>query len=257
MLSNISDNTAAHFQPKDSSGANLVFDTIKVTYMKKSTYGNFTIGVDSGAALFTSAQAGTGALDTVTVTTTLAAHVVDIAKTVNDATQLHINSIECYDSTRSQVFCQNWGEAGYLAADLAYNPNYQNNLNGLAYYAPDLTIINCVINDANSKTNPAAYKASLQSVITTALVSGSVVLRTGNPTQVGFGGYTANQADPYIAACYALAVENDIPIVDTYGRFVSWDEMNALGFISNQQHPVKSGYQDVANALWSVIKPQY
>jgi len=242
-----------HFTPVDKFGVALVFDTIKVHYLKNAAYQNFSVGVDGGAALFTTTQAGSTAMATATISTTLATHIVDI--TPADATSkfVFIVGIECYNSAEKTVFCKNFGANGFNSVQYSDAANAYAYLNALGYYAPDLTIINSIINDMTANTSLAAYKSNLQSVITKAKISGDVILYSGNPQSTATT-YTVGKEIAYINVLKELAAENDILLVDTWRNWGSWTEANALSLIVDTGHPNKRGYQDIATIITDAIK---
>jgi lysophospholipase L1-like esterase len=256
LLQNASDTTAANFTPTKTDGTALSFDTIEVVYLKNSAYANFTIGIDGGAASYTSTQAGSGALDTASVTVAAGTHTVNIAKTAGDAAKtLYIASIRCYDSSAKVVHFLNMAGGGMTSSNMAGNAAYYNSLNGIALAAPDLSVINCTINDALTSVPLTTYQTNLQNLITTCAVTGSVVLRTGNPGKAGYSGFVADSDEPYIAVMATLAQTNNIPFINVKRRLVSWTDANTYGLMVDGLHPTKLGYQDIANAVFSVIKP--
>lgn len=242
--------SAANFTPLDEDGVALSFDTIDVVYLKNSAYGNFTIAVDGGAAAATSTQAGGGAIDTLTATVSAGTHTVNIAKVGGDAAKhLHIMGINCYTAATKQVHVLSAGRGGGKAADDADASAYYTGRNVLAYYAPDMTIINLTINDILALTSVASYKASLQNIITTAKLSGDVMICIGNPLQSTFSGYVLGNDAPYIAAVRELAASNSIYLLDFTGRFTDWATANAGGFMYDGAHPNRIGYADMAAVI--------
>jgi lysophospholipase L1-like esterase len=247
-----------NFTPTDTAGGALSFDRIDVTYLKQSTYANFTVAVDGGAAAYTSTQAGSGAMDTVTVSVAAGTHTVNIQKTAGDiAKGFYLIGIKCYSSTLKQVHVLNFGAGGYTSANAASTAVYFSTLPAIQHFAPHLSIINIGLNDMAGAVSVATYKANIQAIITACAATGSVVLRTPNPAQVGFSGTAAGVEVAYNSALYDLASENNLVIIDNWQRQIDWTAMVANGMIVDPVHPNKLGYQDVANAIYAMAQPTY
>lgn len=257
LLQNTADLTRYDFTPLDVDDQPLVFDRIEVTYLKLPSFANFTVAVDGGAAAFTSTQAGTGALDTVTVSVASGTHTVNIAKTAGDvAKTLLIQGIKCYSSTAKSVHVLNLSAGGFKASDMANTATYYGCLNGIKHFAPNLSVINCTINDSIAATPVATYKANLQAVIDACKLSGDVILRTGNTVQAGYSGWVIDADEPYITAMYELAVANNLLFIDVKSRIGQYVEANIAGFMVEGVHPTRVGYADIATPVFDLVKPQ-
>ncbi len=257
LLQNATDTTNANYTPVDVNGVALVFDRIEFTYLKNSTYANFTVAIDGGAAIYTSTQAGAGALDTQTFSVASGTHTINIAKTAPDAAKsFYLAYIRVYSSTTKTVQVMNLAGGSMDSAKMSNSAQYFGTVNSLTRVAPHLTIINCTINDALAATSIAAYKTNIQAIITAAKISGSVMLRTGNTGYPGYAGFVLNSDDVYIQAMYELAVLNDCPFVSIKERLGQFAECLALGFMVDGLHPTQAGYFDIANPLFEFAKPQ-
>lgn len=246
--------TAANFTPTAPDGTALSFDRIEIVYLKNSAYANFTVGVDGGAAAFTSTQAGGGAIDRVTVSVAAGTHTVNIQKVGGDsAKHLHVQSVICYSSTAPAVLCLTAGYGGGLAANMADAAAYYTAKNALIYQAPDLTVINLTINDAIAQTSVSAYTASLQAIITAAKLSGDVILMGGNAIQDTFSGFVAGTDAAYYQAVESLATLNDVPYLNAADVLGDYTAANAAGFMGDGAHPNRYGYQEMANALYPYL----
>ena len=258
-LGNFTNNTdVLSFTPLDALGVALSFDTIEIFFERSTTYASFNVGVDGGAPSGTFTQAGANGTAKFTVTVPLGAHTVNISKTIADSAKyLEIAGICCYNSAVKQVICYNMGLSGLTSAKLTAvggSAGWLDPLTDIGFMAPDLSIINCVINDAGALTNLATYKSRMQQVIDKCKLSGDVILRPGNPTTT----YLSNPYDitPYVIANYELADANNIPIIDISERNISWNTQNSLGAMYDQLHPNNLGYQDIGNAIYDVIRPK-
>lgn len=250
MLRNTADLTDANFTPLKPDGVTAeVFDTIVIKYVKSATYAAIEVAVDGGAVAGTSVQSGTDSVGTVTVTVPLLAHTVNIRKVAADiAKTVYILSINCYNSTKSEVQLLINGFNNYKSSDFSALTNY-GYLTHVNTYAPHLSILNCSINDIVPQTALATYKANIQTVITNCKLSGDVILRTGTSIQNGYSTYVTGNEIPYLNTLYDLAEENNLPIIDIHRDWVSWVDANAIGLITNAAHPNKIGYNDVANLI--------
>ncbi len=257
LVQNTSDTTAANYTPKAVDGTPLVFDRIEFAYLKNSTYANFTLALDGGAAFYTSTQAGAGAIDTQTFSVASGTHTINIAKTAPDAAKvLFPLSIRCYSSTAKTVQVLNMAGGNMDSAKMSNTAQYFGTVNTLTRQAPHLTIINCTINDAIANTSVATYKTNIQSIITAAKLSGDVIIRTGNTVSTGYSGFVLNSDDPFIQALYELSITNDCPFISIKERLGPFVDMFALGYAVDGAHPTAAGYFDIANPLFELIKPQ-
>lgn len=231
------------------------FDRIEVGYVQQTGYDSFNIAVDGGASLLTvNGGAGSLSIQKATATCALGTHTVNIYKQNATATNCSIRYIRCYNSATPAIEIYNWGWSGAKAGNFSSTTSVYSPGNCINEIAPDLTILNLTINDtgANSGgviTDIATYKTNLQIIIDACRVSGDVIARLANPfTGTGSANYAAIR-QAYIDVMTA----NNIPLLDGYGRWVSWADANANGFIADNLHPNRYGYQDYANMLMAVI----
>jgi lysophospholipase L1-like esterase len=233
-----------------ASGHTLTFtpttniDTIDVYYSKTGTTASFTVNVDGGAALATVNTNGTAGVYKQTVTTTLGAHAINCvwAQGTN-----YILGIEAYDSTRKQVSIWNMGASGARSTDLADTSAGYAELNALLAYAPDLTILDCGINDMNNGVTVDAHRTNMQAVITAAKTSGDVIIKVPAPSSVA--AIPQATQDTFAAAMYALAEVNDLPVIDLRQRLASYEDANAMGLYYDTLHPNALGYADIAQVV--------
>lgn len=247
---NAANTNAANFTPAGT------FDTIDVWTVTNPAYQAFTVAVDGGGALATITPTAATSILKTTVSTTLSTHTINFAKTAANAALSHILAVDTYDSTTAKVRCWNCGAGastsaiwGTTTSSVWLAPNL------LATYAPHLTVICLGINDWIAAVSAATFTTNMQVLITKALSTGDVILVTPPPTQIGYSGTTQANMDALRAATFALAATNNVPVLDIFGRFVSYTDANSYGFYGDGAHPDRTGYQDWANALIGYIAP--
>jgi lysophospholipase L1-like esterase len=54
-------------------------------------------------------------------------------------------------------------------------------------------------------------------------------------------------------AKYELAISNDIPLIDIFGRFTSYAVSNPLGLYNDSAHPSAAGYADKGAAIFRAL----
>lgn len=254
-----------HMMSATTNGAKLAFtpvtafDTIDIFYLVGTTQGSFTVDVDGGAILQTVNSNGFNfPYRKVTITgVALATHTINI--TTTSASAIGIFGIAVRDSTTPRLELYNYGVssatmASYTAAGTLGT--------GAAVAIPQVGatvhIINLTINDTNNfvlgnslSAAVAAYSALYQSLITTCMALGDVILMIGNPGAPANFLNGVNTA--YNNAVYALAAANNLPLVDITQRWVSFLVTTAVmkyGDSGNfALHPGPAGYSDIAEAV--------
>lgn len=155
--------------------------------------------------------------------------------------------MSCYDSSKKWVDVMNAGWQGAHASDWD-NVGTQAGINAVT---PNLTIINLGINDWATAIS-AAWVTHMQQIITYALAQGDVILNCPAPSQIT-GGFTQAGMQSYITAMYGLAASNNIPLIDTFSRWISYAISNPLGYYFNSLHPIGLGYSDQAQQMVEVL----
>lgn len=226
------------------------FDTVVPWYMKISGDGTATINVDGGASLGTlNFSNATSVLSSTAFTVAKATHTINIVP-ANDALFFMLG-IQTYDSTVPAIDFFQCAQAGATTATFIPNTNPWEALKALTTLAPDLTIIDLTINDSNAGTLLATYSSNIQSIITTAKLSGDVLLMVGPPSNTTPA--TDGTLDTYVAAVYALAASNGCSVVNMKSRWVSWAAIQATYPYFDSLHPGATGYVDIATAVAAVL----
>ncbi|VXC43800.1 SGNH/GDSL hydrolase family protein [Nocardioides sp. AX2bis] len=251
-----------YYAPFDAAGV-LTFndprinaDRFDVYYLTTTGDGaTFTAQATGGAAsaaIATGAQAAKGIAK---VTISAAAAITTNVVTIDPggaAGQVFIVGIEPWLSTRRQVRVANAGASGSKAFSwAAYSSgsasNTWNALASIKAYAPDLTIIDLGINDADPAglTDPNGFDPLLQSVINAALVSGDVILKTFIPV-------AGREAHQDLLAAKIRA--HDLPLIDIYSVWDTGAKANAAELVNPDLiHANAAGYEVVANYVYAAL----
>jgi hypothetical protein len=248
VLSNNTGTGTASFTPVDA------WNTAVVYYLQGNGFGTFTIG--NGGGTLATVNAGsptTSAVVAVTVNQTLGTGPVNIARTGTGGED-YIVGIRTYNSAQNplEVWNMGWGSStstNWVPGDgQVWDP-----VTVLHQLAPNLMVLNLTINDPLYSTAPATYKSNIQALITAVTSNGgAVVMMTGNPSNPTAIPLAARQQ--YDAIFKGLALSNNVPVLDSTCRWTSYAASTAL--YANTLHPNTTGYADLANFVFSVLRPQ-
>lgn len=221
------------------------FDTLDIYYFTTGGGGSASVNVDGGATIGTVNFNAAASISKTTFTCPLGNHTINIARVSGGC---YLFGVMAYNSAVKGLCMFQLGSCGAKAIDFT-NTNFGSySLPALsALCAPALTVINLTINDWIQGTALAAYTAQLQSIITTAKLTGDAVLVTGAPSSVATTP-AATQLS-YIGAMQSLAATNNVPLLDFHARWESYEALQSLGFYFDQVHPVAAGYNDLASFL--------
>lgn len=152
--------------------------------------------------------------------------------------------------------------AGVSGASSSYFPGID--VTGVLYYwltptifdlmSPQLTIIDLdlSVNDADLVTpvTVANFKTSIQSIITTALAVGDVILVAPHIPKAGglYDNYTT-APDDWREAYYELADTNDVPLFDCADSLGRWEDLDPLGAMYDDAHGTSLLYELIAQKL--------
>lgn len=221
-------------------------DTVEVLALRNSTNVRITIAVDGGATLntYNPFAAGSGAIGTSgpIALGTLASHAIQA--NVSAAQASFLSGMIAYNSAAKEISVLRAGWQGATAASFNTSPWFYTD--GIKVVAPDLTLIAATRNDATNVTNVTAYKASLQSVIDAAIISGDVIMVIEPMGNVAPAAYAA-----YTQAVYDLATLNSLPVIDFT---ILWDVYaNVSSWYTDTTHPAGFGYADMARQIANVL----
>lgn len=221
-------------------------DTFVFWYLSNG-FGAGTYAVDGGSTTSFS-EAGSAGLHSVTISAgTLGSHALDIAWTSGS---VYVVGFEAYNSAQGSVLIENAGWSGSRSqtwdsgSSLPYLPQPT-----ITNMAPDVVVLDLGINDWSLPTSVPNYTTFMQSLITSWQAVSDVVLVTPAPSSTGFVSLATQQ--PYIAALYQLATTNNIPLIDNFSRWGSYERANPapMSFYFNNVHPNKTGYVDFAQSV--------
>lgn len=234
------------------------FDTIKVTYLRNTSYGKFSISVDGGAAEGAVVDtAGAIAVLTTTRTVALGTHYVDIARSAPTGADgaLLIFKVEVWNSATKCVQIFNASVGSSTTLKQSANTNVYDPLAMAVSDPADLVIICLDINNWHGNYASGIYDLvtatthsfQLQKMIDALRPVSDIILMTGAPSAVG----TVPRAyqDSILKATRHLASVNNLPLVDISGDWGDYIQATASGYylpIGDSVHPGDPGYIDIA-----------
>jgi hypothetical protein len=241
---NTSSSGTLSFTPAES------FDTIVVYAQNNPGQGTGTINVDGGSSLGNISTNTTAGVGVFTFTCTAGTHTINLPPPTGGF-NFRILGIDTYLSTAPPVSVYNGGKSGCLASYFTDTSTVWTPYNHIPSIAPDLTIVNLVINDSNQTgqgaTNTATYTSQMTTIIQRAQTYGDCLLVVGNPTS----GEASLQT--YRDINYSLADTLGCALIDLKDRWTSYAVSNPLGYYADSIHPGVVGYNDIAAAICNVL----
>jgi lysophospholipase L1-like esterase len=213
-------------------------DTFLIFYVKNSLAGTFTWNINGGSNTSVNANNATAAIGIATATGTLGSNTLNVQR--SSGGNAYIIGMIAYNSAAKEISIINAGFSAGKISDLVANSLVYETFPMVATLAPDLSIIDCTINDWNAGTDVATFTSNTQSLITQCLAYGDVLLITGVPTSTAMTSI-AQQAE-YIGAYVNLAYVNKVNLINMTQQWGSWAAGNALGYYTNNVHPNTLGY---------------
>jgi lysophospholipase L1-like esterase len=225
-------------------------DNFEIWYATSGTQGTFTVDIDGGAVLETVNAAGSNGYVKKTYTVARGIHTVNITKT--GANNTNIVAFRSWDSLTPQIEIIMAGSSGADSSLFVNVAQPWEALNQITAHAGDLVYIDCTINDAQAGTVVATYKSRLQTVINAVVAAGGdVILGTGNPYTIATTALATQRS--YITACSELAVTNNIPFINSFSLFRSYEIANPGGLMTDTLHPNFDGYEMQATLLFDLL----
>jgi len=227
---------------------------INLFYGRGSGCCKFTWKIDSGSETTVDAH-GDGAIMTLSISgLSSMSHTLTIKNIAHTSypaatSQFFFGGYPVNDAV-SGIRVNNLAKYGNPASSFVFNTIFSTS-NIAALLPPTLTIIATIGIDAASGTPLASYKDSLQSMITSAKVSGDVLL-LNNAIMPGVSNQTAAI---YGGVMRELAKENDIAYVSYVARVGSNSDTATRGLIRSDDlvHLTKTGAQDLATFLLNIL----
>lgn len=223
------------------------FDRFDVLTASNNGNGSVTANVDGGATLATINTNAALNIQKTTVSCTRGTHTINL--TTTSTANTYIIGVIPWDSTLGGIDLLQAGWWGGKAADLAqssvgFHPNAAATLAALA---PNYTINQITINDANDGTAAAAYLASITAMDTAQAAAGAGVMwMSGIPS--GTPQSSDGTLAGIVAQVAALATTKSRPYADLCGRLVSYAALNGIGWMYDTKHGNRQLYAD--EALW-------
>jgi len=225
------------------------YDTFDIYFVGNTLTGNVSVNVDGGTATVIDTTLGTNGLGKTTITCPAATnHVVNFGLTT---TYTYILGVEGYLSTTPKLRVANAGVDSTATGNWNGTAGNWSGLNCIEQYAPDVTIIDLGINDADTSVTLATYLTNLLAIVTAAKLSGDVIIASPNPinpTETGNPGLLTS----YVSALAGFCSTNDCGFLDLYNRWGgqnAWNVLDPLGWYYDNLHPSAAiGYPDIARA---------
>lgn len=224
------------------------FDVYYFTDTSGTSKGGLDINGGTSTPLSTNSVVGIGKT---TITGTVGANTLHITAT---ATDLRIAGIVAYNSTIKSLQVINMGWSGASSADW-HNPGFTYNPElALAAIAPDLTVINLGINDLQLGLSLSTLSTNLQALITTAKLSGDVILVVPFPSDTAFNGNTtAIRQSTMRSNIQSVAATNSCRLTDLVSFFTDYTTANSKGYAANGLHPNMTGYLKMAELVSNTV----
>jgi lysophospholipase L1-like esterase len=231
-------------------------DTFVIWYLTSPGEGTFTCNVDGGSTLATVNANAASSLSSVTVTAgSVGAHTLNIQKTSATGVN-YIYGIEAYDSTTKCIQIMQMARIGGASGGMLQNNQPYDALNALPILKPDLITIDLTINSwaVTPNETPAQFTSNMQTIINAAKATADVILCTGVPSRATVASLATQRG--IVQALYGLASYNNLPLIDHWSRWGSWEALSPLGMYGTDQdnlHPAYQGYSDKALAEFTVL----
>lgn len=226
-------------------------DTFNLFVIKTAGLGTITYNINGGGASTFNENGGNDTILTLTKASSLTASTLNVDYSAGG--KVTLVGIEAYDSAKSWISLMNAGSSSSRSVDWAVSTNLWSPANCAAIYQPVLTCINLGINDwaQGGGTSISAFTANIQLLITNALAVGDCMLIAPAPSATSVKPLAFQQT--YIAALYALATANNIPLIDFFSRLTSYEISNPLGYYFDTLHPNGTAYGDEATAIFNLL----
>lgn len=208
----------------------MTFDRFDVYTVQNSGLGSITVNVDGGATLATINEAGSASVVKTTVTCTRGTHTINVVS--SSSTAVYLLGIVPWDSTLGGldiIQCGHWGGSMGNIANNA-NPWEASSSTLLNAIAPDISLVQLTINDANGGTALSTYTSQLATVESAlGAASGDVILMSGLLTNNA--ATTNGTLAGMVSAVSARAAAQSRLFADLGSRCGSFAAMNAAGFM--------------------------
>lgn len=154
-----------------------------------------------------------------------------------------------YTDASKKLSVRATGRGGWRVSDWVNTSTPYAPLNAIAHAAPDLSVIVLSNNDASDGVPVETYKSQMRTLITQCRISGDVLLvsqQTSNMSRATLALYNT--------ALYELADEFDLPLMDVFNEWGTYDEAVAAGRMADTSHPNHDGMRAFARALARILR---
>jgi lysophospholipase L1-like esterase len=224
-------------------------DTFIIYYSQASANGTFTWNINGGSDTSINSGGTPTQIKTTTATGTLGSNTLNIQRSSGGSVYI-IGVIAC-NSAVKEISILNFGIGAVNIAALASNAVPWGTYQMIGTLAPDLSIIDCTINDWAAGTDVATFTANTQSLITKCKSVGDVLLVTGNPISTAVTSIAQQQL--YISAYLALGSANSVNVINMTQRLGSYAAANTNGWMLNIIHPNRAGYTQIARIIAGLL----
>jgi lysophospholipase L1-like esterase len=224
-------------------------DTFSVYYIANPANGTILLDIDGEGGQREATSDGY-VVSVATVRAPVGLHTLNVTASVL-ASGIFIVGCDAHDSGVDRISVIGAGWHGAVAAQVADAREYFSSANALRGVKPDLTTVNVGINDWHNAVPLEEFAASLQACVDAARWCGDVAMFTPTPTR-STEVPESRQRD-YVERIARVCESNDIPLIDLFSRFGSWEAADARGLMNDPVHPNAAGYAEAAAAAVEVI----
>lgn len=222
----------------------------KLWYVVSNNTGVLSWTIDAGSPTNISESGSTGIFSSIIPAGALGSHVLHlnwVSGTVFflgvEATNTATGSVDIINAGNSGSTAVTWNGLSQIGAR-----------NATVALAPDVILLDLGINDWNTSIGEsvAAYTSNMQALITAWKPTSDIILVTPAPSSITQTGEPPLAIQKqYVAAMYSLAAANNLPIIDNFNRWGSFEIKNLAPaqFYGNPIHPNSPGYSDFAQSI--------
>lgn len=227
-------------------------NTFRIWYTTNPGLGSFSWNIDGGGATTISTNSAASITSATVPAGALGNHTLNL--TYVSGSQVYVAGVEAYNSAIGSVQIVNAGWAGVTTHNIvvsgvsAWNP-----LQAVPTQAPDLILLDLGINDWRTGVLLSDYINNMQIMITAWKINSDIIIVTPAPSQITNASLATQQQ--FVSAMISLAATNNLPVIDNFNRWISWELKNPAPFLfyQNGLHPNSTGYSDFAQAIASQL----
>lgn len=229
------------------------YDRFDVYYTTGPSNGTLTITATGGTPVVVNSNSSTLGWNktTVSAASALTNNTITI---VGSANPIYIGGVEPWNSSIKRIRIGNMGVSGALAANWTQDATY-GGIPLIKAYAPDIVIIEDLINDCAASTTPSSVVTNLTAIVTAARVSGDAIIMTCPPSSLTQGLPAFTNEPAMVAAVDVYCFDNGVPCYDLFNR---WNATYQASLMSSGGegifHTNNEGNYDWAGGLYYNFK---